>query len=101
VEDSATGSFLKEHMKTFTVTIYSDPGHAWAKCKREVLKNLGIASNVSSYSYQRSDYVYLEEDCDYPLLVDALRQRNTRIKCVERSSSNSSRIRGYERYVNV
>ena len=101
MEDSATGSLLKEHMKIFTVTIYSDPGHAWAKCKRSVLNNLGIANKVSAYSYQRSDYVYLEEDCDYPLLVDALRQRNTRIKCVERSSSNSSRIRRYDRYVNV
>jgi hypothetical protein len=88
-------------MKTFTVIIYSDPGHAWAKCKREVLSNLGIANKVSAYSYQRGDYVYLEEDCDYPLLVDALRQRNTRIKCVERSANNSSRIRNYERYVNV
>lgn len=88
-------------MKHFTVTFYSDPGHSWAKCRREVLKNLGIANKVSAYSYQRGDYVYLEEDCDYPLLVDALRQRNTRIKCVERISNNTSRIRGYERYVNV
>lgn len=88
-------------MKTFTVIFYSDPGHGWAKCKREVLNNLGIANKVSPYSYQRGEYVYLEEDCDYPLLVDALRQRNTRIKCVERISNNDSRIRGYERYVNV
>ena len=88
-------------MKTFTVIIYSDPGHAWAKCRREVLSNLGIANKVSAYSYQRNDYVYLEEDCDYPLLVEALKQRNTRIKCVERSSSNSSRIRSYERYASA
>jgi hypothetical protein len=88
-------------MKTFTVIIYSDPGHSWAKCRREVLSNLGIANKVSAYSYQRNDYVYLEEDCDYPLLVEALKQRNTRIKCVERSSSNSSRIRSYERYAYV
>lgn len=88
-------------MKTFTVIIYSDPGHAWAKVKRSVLNNLGIANKVSPYSYQRGEYVYLEEDCDYPLLVDALHWRNTRIKCVERSSNKDSRIRGYERYVNV
>lgn len=88
-------------MKTFTVIMYSDPGHSWAKCRREVLNNLGIANKVSAYSYQRGDYVYLEEDCDYPLLVDALRQRNTRIKCVGRISNKASRIRSYERYVNV
>jgi hypothetical protein len=88
-------------MKIFTVIFYSDPGHGWAKCKREVLKNLGIANKVSAYSYQRNGYVYLEEDCDYSLLVDALRQRNTRIKCVERSSIHRSRIRSYDRYANV
>ena len=38
--------------KTFTVTMYSDPSHAWAKVKRQVLVNLGIDKQVSEYSYQ-------------------------------------------------
>lgn len=84
--------------KTFTIIVYSDPGHAWGKVKRIVLHNLGIADNISSYSYQRGEYVYLEEDCDLTALCMALNQRNTRIKFVEKRTNRDSRIRSYERY---
>lgn len=84
--------------KTFTIIVYSDPGHSWAKVKRSVLHNLGIADNISSYSYQRGEYVYLEEDCDLSTLCMALNQRNTRIKFVEKHTDRDSRIRSYERY---
>lgn len=84
--------------KTFTIIVYSDPGHAWGKVKRIVLHNLGIADNISSYSYQRGEYVYLEEDCDLSTLCMALNERNTRIKFVEKSTNRDSRIRSYERY---
>lgn len=84
--------------KQFTVIVYADPGHAWAKVKRSVLQNLGIADKVSSYSFQRGDYAYLEEDCDFPLLIAALQQHNTRIKCVEKHTDKQSRVRNYERY---
>lgn len=84
--------------KTFTIIVYSDPGHAWGKVKRSVLHNLGIANNISSYSYQRGEYVYLEEDCDLSALCMALNQRNTRIKFVEKHTDRDSRIRSYERY---
>lgn len=84
--------------KTFTVTVYSDPGHAWAKVKRIVLHNLGIANDITPYSYQRGEYVYLEEDCDLTTLCMALNQRNTRVKFVEKRTDRDSRIRSYERY---
>lgn len=84
--------------KTFTIIVYSDPGHAWGKVKRIVLHNLGIANNISSYSYQRGEYVYLEEDCDLSTLCMALNERNTRVKFVEKRTDRDSRIRSYERY---
>lgn len=84
--------------KTFTIIIYSDPFHAWGKVKRSVLHNLGIADQITPYSYQRGEYVYLEEDCDLSTLCMALNQRNTRIKFVEKSTNRDSRIRSYERY---
>lgn len=84
--------------KTFTVTVYSDPGHAWGKVKRMVLHNLGIANDITPYSYQRGEYVYLEEDCDLTTLCMALNQRNTRVKFVEKRTDRDSRIRSYERY---
>jgi len=52
----------------------------------------------ASYSYQRGEYVYLEEDCDLTTLCMALNQRNTRVKFVEKRTDRDSRIRSYERY---
>jgi hypothetical protein len=84
--------------KTFTITCYSDPSHSWGKVKKSVLVNLGIANDITAYSYQRGDYAYLEEDCDLTTLCMALNQHNTRIKFVEKRSDKQSRIRSYERY---
>ena len=84
--------------KTFTVVVYSDPGHAWGKVKRQVLNNLGIADKVSPYSYQLRDNVYLEEDCDLALLHDTLSKQDVRIKFVEKHTNRDSKIRSYERF---
>lgn len=84
--------------KTFTVIVYSDPSHAWAKVKRQVLVNLGIDKEISPYSYQLRDNVYLEEDADLSLLFQRLSKDNVRMKFVERHTDNPSRIRSYESY---
>jgi hypothetical protein len=84
--------------KTFTITIYNDPGHAWGKVRKDVLTNLGIADKITRYSYQRGDYAYLEEDCDLTTLCMALTERDTRVKFVEKRSERDSKIRSYERY---
>ena len=84
--------------KTFTVIVYSDPSHAWAKVKRQVLINLGIDKEISPYSYQYKDNVYLEEDRDLSLLFQRLSKDNVRMKFVERHTDKPSRIRSYESY---
>ena len=84
--------------KTFTCIVYSDPSHAWAKVKRQVLVNLGIDKEVSSYSYQYKDNVYLEEDCDLSLLYQRLLKDDVRMKFVEKHTDKDSRIRSYEHY---
>jgi hypothetical protein len=84
--------------KTFTVIVYNDPSHAWAKVRKDVLVNLGIADKITRYSYQRGDYAYLEEDCDLTTLCMALTERDTRVKFVEKRSERDSKIRSYERY---
>jgi hypothetical protein len=87
-------------MKTFTIVVYNDPSHAWGKVKRKVLDNLGIAQQVSSYSYQYKDNVYLEEDADLSLVCrHLLLNTDVQIKFVEKHSDRDSRIRSYERYV--
>lgn len=84
--------------KTFTCIVYSDPSHAWAKVKRQVLVNLGIDKNISPYSYQYKDNVYLEEDLDLSLLFERLLKDDVRMKFVEKHTDNPSRIRSYESY---
>ena len=85
-------------MKTFTVILYADPSHAWAKVKRSVLKNLGIEADIARYSYQRGDYAYLEEDQDLSLLCQRLNEHGTVVKFIEKHTDKPSRIRSYEPY---
>jgi hypothetical protein len=80
------------------ITVYTDPGHGWGAVKRSVLSAFGIADKVSSYSYQRGQTVYLEEDCDLSLLVGALRQRGITPEWVERHTDRRSPIRSYDHY---
>jgi hypothetical protein len=86
-------------MKTFTIIVYNDPSHAWGKVKRKVLENLGVAQEISSYSYQYKDNVYLEEDADLSLVCrHLLFNSDVQIKFVEKHTNRDSRIRSYERY---
>ena len=51
----------------------SDPGHGWLEVPLSELVELGIAQEISSFSYQSKDgnLVYLEEDCDLGRFADA------------------------------
>ena len=82
--------------KEFKVKFYSDPGHGWGAVKRKVLFDLGIADKISSFSYQKGDTVYLEEDSDLSKLATALATKGTVIKYVEKHTDNRSPIRSYE-----
>jgi len=55
---------IRERMKTKTYKFHSDAGHGWLAVKRKELSELGIICEISPFSYQRGDTVYLEEDCD-------------------------------------
>lgn len=73
---------------------YSDPGHGWAKVPRKLLHKLGIAEQITPYSYQRGEWVYLEEDCDLSLFMKHCPEATFR----HYTADKSSRIRNYERY---
>ncbi len=40
---------------------YSDPGHCWLKVRISLLEELGIADQISSYSYVMGEWAYLED----------------------------------------
>jgi hypothetical protein len=81
------------------INVYGDPGHAWAKVKKSTLVKLGIADKITTYSYMRGDYAYLEEDCDLSTLVSALRAAGVPFEFKEHVARfKQSKIRGYSHY---
>lgn len=62
------------------LVFHSDPGHGWLETTFAELKRFSLEDKVSSYSYidrtvshePDEAKVYLEEDCDAPLLLKAL-----------------------------
>lgn len=75
---------------------FTDPGHGWLKVPRKLLEDLGIADQISHYSYQRGDYVYLEEDMDYTRFFNAYGMTESQV--IERHTNRRSRIRSYRPY---
>jgi hypothetical protein len=88
-------------MKSKNYNVYSDSGHAWAKVKYTEIVKLGIQHNISPYSYTRGDNVYLEEDCDLSIFVEALSKIGIKPTWIQHNTEKRSKIRSYNRYIAV
>lgn len=84
--------------KKISIKVFADPGHAWARVAKSKLVTLGIADKISTYSYQKGENVFLEEDCDLSVLISALRVRGYEIKFNESHTNRQSKIRNYSTY---
>lgn len=85
-------------MKT-TYDYYSDAGHGWLKVPLKELEVLKISNNISSYSYVRGDYAYLEEDSDASIFLNAYKEEtNNTPKIKSHTTDKRSKIRGYNSY---
>jgi len=76
---------------------HSDAGHGWLAVKRKELIALGILDKISTCSYQRGNTVYLEEDCDAALFIEAMNAIGKPFQYRE-SDVEYSPIRGYDRF---
>jgi hypothetical protein len=85
-------------MTAIELKFYSDPGHAWMHVRRSLLVELGLEDKISGYSYQAGGDCYLEEDCDAPLVIDALKERGIEFRVTGQHTDNDSPIRGYRRF---
>ena len=85
-------------MEDLVITYHHDPAHGWMEVKRELLTTLGIPHLISSYSYQKGDRVFLEEDCDAPVLIRLLGELGIRYTTIERHTDADHWIRGLDRY---
>ena len=78
---------------------HSDPGHGWLQVKRQELKDIGILDKISYYSYQKKGDVYLEEDCDYSLFVERMKELGKPFEIKEiNSQAKDSIVRTYEEF---
>ncbi len=82
---------------------FTDPGHGWFRVSRQLLKRMDLLEKISSYSYQKNKWVYLEEDCDATLFFNRYEElfgesaRKT-IRVIQNISDNPSSIRNYFQY---
>ena len=85
--------------KSKTLIHFTDPGHGWVRVRRDDLIFQVIANEVTSCSYQRGNYVYLEEDYDLGLYYKELKARGYEIKWKSSHTDKMSKIRSYVPYV--
>jgi len=75
---------------------YSDPGHGWLKVPMSLLDALGVRGRITTFSYQRGENAYLEEDCDATVFWNAYKERFGREpKIKHHLADRSSAIRAY------
>ena len=79
------------------LTLHTDSGHGWLEVPAGSLFDLGIAGKVSRYSYVKGNKVYLEEDRDAGLYLDALTSRGDAYDITENYQEHSP-IRNYVRF---
>jgi len=90
-------------MKTKTINYrwYTDPGHAWLRVSTAVCKDLGILDRVSQFSYQsrQGTYLYLEEDCDAGLFLQAVKDKQLPCHMLPTRYEDRSRVRHLPNYM--
>ena len=85
-------------MRELNLNYFTDPGHGWVSVKKSVLVFLGIADQISHYSYMRGASAYLEEDCDLGLLYRVCDASNIKINLTPKHTNKRSPIRSYDTY---
>lgn len=80
---------------------YSDPGHGWAKVPKKLLRELQIADKITTHSYMRGEFAFLEEDCDLSTFHKAMEARGITPKYKGSCTAYArSKIRSYSFYYN-
>ena len=86
----------------------NDPGHGWLGVPVNEINDLGIANDISHYSYfdQKNGIVWLEEDCDAARFLIAKVGTNDAssliawmdINTIDKHVNHDSRIRNLPRF---
>jgi hypothetical protein len=76
-----------------TYIYHTDPGHGWIEVPVADLQELGLKlADFTRYSYMKHDRVYLEEDCDAAVFVNAYREKRGECPAFRVQNTNSDSI---------
>ena len=84
--------------QTLKVKYYHDPGHGWVAVKRRLVIESGLENEISGFSYQNGQTVYLEEDEDAYKFVKTMEAKGFTFEVENRFTNRSSPIRSYQSY---
>jgi len=85
------------NIKKIEITRHADLGHSWGEVPLELLSKK-IRQQISLYSYRKRDTVFLEEDCDLPLVVDYFKSEGVEVSFNWVHTNLDSPCRSYPRY---
>ena len=78
---------------------YSDPGHSWLQVPFTEIMRLNLVNKISAWSYSNGANLYLEEDCDAPLFLQAKKDMTGEpVQYVEYYTDQESPIRNFRPY---
>jgi hypothetical protein len=96
MKENANKNGMKKVKK---LMMFEDPGHGWCRVRRAEKLFQKVAKDITSFSYQRGDYVYLEEDYDLGLYYKACVEAGYEIQWVYNvARERMSKIRNYQSY---
>jgi hypothetical protein len=58
---------------------YQDPSHSWLRVPTKKIKEFGIQDKISSFSFIRGKFAYLEEDVDAENFLQHVKMSNLQI----------------------
>ena len=78
---------------------YTDGGHGWLKVRLSLIVKLGIANRITTSSYYRNGWVYLEEDYDMSIFCHAMKDNGFKVLASYNYTDKQSKIRGYDYFM--
>ena len=78
---------------------YTDGGHGWLKVKLSLVVKLGITNRITTSSYYRNGWLFLEEDFDMSIFCHAMKDKGYKVLANYNSTDKQSKIRGYDYFM--
>lgn len=87
------------------LTFFSDPAHGWLKVPETMLLKYCTEdeiNSISSYSYHLvGGFVFLEEDRDITIFINAVKRAGKEIEFNDYSSEKPSKVRSYQSFTPI